>query len=119
MARPFSSGRVQRHVITRSSDASTVATPPVTELFAELSASCEAQKKAPLSQKLEYSADVLAAFEALKQANAIPKWGAENLQREGAVVQSFQLKQAGIKNPDQLAVSHWHELAILFSAGWP
>lgn len=57
-------------------------------------------------QKLEYSADVLAAMNALKEAGAIPKWGSAaasgTLSRRNVFM--GELKQMGIKNPDRMAI---------------
>jgi hypothetical protein len=57
-------------------------------------------------QKLEYSADVLAAMNALQAAGAIPKWGSAatsgTLSRRNVFM--GELKQMGIKSPDRMAI---------------
>eukprot|EP00878_Enallax_costatus_P027019 GHUV01029045.1.p2 GENE.GHUV01029045.1~~GHUV01029045.1.p2 ORF type:complete len:121 (-),score=38.77 GHUV01029045.1:453-815(-) len=70
-----------------------------------------------LPQKLEFSADILAAMNDLKAAAAVPKWGSESPEAAAAADSSNsygptsrrnvfmgELRQMGIKNPDQIAV---------------
>jgi hypothetical protein len=90
------------------------------DLWEELRLSVEAYGKAPPSQKLAYSSDVLDALKALKSAGEAPAWGsvfgaapadgpAEDANaserqlyaRRG--VMPGELRQAGIKQPDAIA----------------
>lgn len=71
-------------------------------------------------QKLEFSADILAAMNDLKAAAVIPKWGSESPEAAAAAddgssssygptsrrnVFVGELRQMGIKNPDKVAVA--------------
>lgn len=90
------------------------------ELWEELRLSVEAYGKAPPSQKLAYSSDVLDALKALKAAGEAPAWGsvfgsdggdgaeAEEASGERQMytrrsVMPGELRQAGIKQPDAIA----------------
>jgi hypothetical protein len=97
----------RRAVGCRSSapTATEAASAPSPALFADLDEAVVAYRKAPPSQKLEFSADVKAAFDALSAAGALPKWGAgtEVLPARRPIM-TGELRQMGIKNPEQLAV---------------
>lgn len=61
-------------------------------------------KKAPLSQRLDFSGDVLAAFQDAKNSGHLPKWGSVNLNYKRRNVMQGELRQVGIKKPEVIAI---------------
>lgn len=103
-----------RRFAVRCSAAETAAAPV---RFTDLDETCLAYKKAPLSQKLEFSADVKSTYEALKAAGELPKWGAalEMVPARRNILPG-ELRQMGIKQPDKMAIpSNRNDLAFLVS----
>lgn len=110
--------------------AQAAATADKAKLFEELKESCAAFKKAPPSMKLEFSADILSALKDLQAAAALPKWGCESPEAQAGQEQAGgfagpsarrnvfmgELKQMGIKAPDQIATpSVRNDSAFLFT----
>lgn len=115
--------RLPSSLLTRAAatDAPATTAADAGALWEELRLSTEAYAKAPPSEKLSYSSDVLDALKALKAAGEAPAWGsvfgpaaadgaAEN--NSSAAPQQLyarrsvlpgELRQAGIKSPDAIA----------------
>lgn len=74
---------------------------------ASLSTLQEAYKRfdaIPPSQKFDFSGEVLDAFQAVKAAGSIPKWGVALEATKRRSVMQNELRQVGIKNPGAIAV---------------
>eukprot|EP00873_Tetraselmis_striata_P011800 jgi/Tetstr1/432064/TSEL_021535.t1 len=72
-------------------------------LFADLDESCAYVKSAPSSEKVTASSEVLRSMSDLRDAGAVPSWGAAlngSLERRNVFL--GELKQMGILSPDQL-----------------
>ncbi|KAI8468253.1 MAG: hypothetical protein J3K34DRAFT_427638 [Monoraphidium minutum] len=97
--------RAARRVSVRPRASAEPATLTPAALYTELDQACDAYKRCPPSLKIEYSADVKASYEALQAAGALPKWGAggDALPARRNVFPG-ELRQAGVKNPDKIAV---------------
>lgn len=95
-----------RRVALRSTSISQdVSSADAAKLYQGLDDACKGFQKASAIEKLDFSADVKAAMEALHTNGAAKKWGsgAEKLiPRRNVFV--GELRQMGIKAPDQLAV---------------
>ena len=97
-------------VSSSSDEASAAATTTSTNpapLFATLDATADALRRAPLSEKFEFSKEVAGAVRALGAAGALPTWGAA---REDASLLTRRtiglgdLRMIGIKAPEQIAI---------------
>ena len=101
-ARPFTRCRPCRQARRLCCRAS--ATPAFGQSFSQLEEATSALRKAPFSEKYEYSKDVLAAMSALKEAGALRLWGsAASVERRNVVL--WELKRVGIKEPSVIGVS--------------
>ncbi len=101
-ARPFTRCRPCRQARRLCCRAS--ATPALGQSFSQLEDAATALRKAPPSEKYEYSKDVLAAMSALKEAGALRLWGsAASVERRNVVL--WELKRVGIKEPSVIGVS--------------
>jgi len=98
-ARPFTRCRPCRQARRLCCRAS--ATPALGQSFSQLEDAATALRKAPPSEKYEYSKDVLSA---LKEAGALRLWGsAASVERRNVVL--WELKRVGIKEPSVIGVS--------------
>lgn len=75
-------------------------------LWGNLKEACEQVRRAPLSEKLNFSINIRNALEDLKESGQAPKWGAAatDMVKRRNVFQG-ELKQVGIKEPGNIAKS--------------
>ena len=76
-------------------------------LFATLDATADALRRAPISEKFEFSKEVAGAVRALGAAGALPTWGAARKDASLLTRRTIglgDLRMMGIKAPEQIAI---------------
>lgn len=74
-------------------------------LYTDLDSACDTLRRAPYSQRLQFTGGVLEAYQALKAGGVAAKWGSSQtdaLRRRNVMV--GELRQVGIKTPDKIAI---------------
>eukprot|EP00884_Botryococcus_braunii_P012173 jgi/Botrbrau1/20957/Bobra.0135s0075.1 len=88
-----------------------------TKMYKDLTDAYDLYRRAPPSEKILYTSDVLAAFKALKEGGELKKWGAgldPPLERRN--VSLWELKTVGVKTPEAIGTpSIRNDAAFLFT----
>lgn len=90
--------------VPRATESTAVAATDSAPLYKALDDACVAFWKSPRSQKLEFSSDVLVAYQELKTAGCFKKWGiaVDDYTPRRNMFQG-ELRQVGIKSPENIA----------------
>lgn len=97
--------------VSASSDEAAAATSTIVSdpapLFSTLDATADALRRAPISEKFEFSKEVAGAVRALGAAGALPTWGAARKDASLLTRRTIglgDLRMIGIKAPEQIAI---------------